>query len=411
MKLNILRLIVAALWCTSALMVIVNVRAQKSLPVRSDFAVSLTSLGIATPAQTPAAAAAPQEKTVDQTRKNIQVLKGLPDSQLGTVMQYIATSMGRRCDFCHVNKGGNNWVWESDDKEEKQTARAMMKMVLGINKDSFRGNTQVGCYTCHRGRNQPNSIPSFPLPTPPPRPQPAASPAAGQPSPTPTPAPPTADQILAKYTDAIGGQAAIDKMKTRVMKGTYAGFNGTELVFEASLTAPDKFYVTVTTPQGTNERGFDGKVAWEKNSRGVNELTNPVLDQMKSMFLSFRNLKLKEEFTRLRLGGRDKIGDRAVVIVSGTTTDNHRERLFFDTETGLLLRRISYTETMIGVIPEQIDFEDYRDVDGLKLPFTVKVSSVEPGLVSTRKYTEIKLNAPVDDAKFKMPPAPPKATP
>ena len=411
MKLNILRLIVAALCCTSALMVIVNVRAQKSLPVRSDFAVSLTSLGIATPAQTPAAAAAPQEKTVDQTRKNIQVLKGLPDSQLGTVMQYIATSMGRRCDFCHVNKGGNNWVWEADDKEEKQTARAMMKMVLGINKDSFRGNTQVGCYTCHRGRNQPNSIPSFPLPTPPPRPQPAASPAAGQPSPTPTPAPPTADQILAKYTDAIGGQAEIDKMKTRVMKGTYAGFNGAELVFEASLTAPDKFYVIVTTPQGTNERGFDGKVAWEKNSRGVNELTNPVLDQMKSMFLSFRNLKLKEEFTRLRLGGRDKIGDRAVVIVSGTTTDNHRERLFFDTETGLLLRRISYTETMIGVIPEQIDFEDYRDVDGLKLPFTIKVSSVEPGLVSTRKYTEIKLNAPVDDSKFKMPPATAKTTP
>ncbi len=404
MKLNILRLIVAALCCTSALMVIANVRAQKSLPVRSDFGVSLTSLGIATPAQTPAAAAAAQEKTLGETGKNIQVLKSLPASQLGTVMQYIATSMGRRCDFCHVNKGGNNWVWEADDKEEKQTARAMMKMVLGINKDSFRGNTQVGCYTCHRGRNQPNSIPAFPLPTPPPRPQPAASPAAGQP--TPTPAPPTADQILAKYTDAIGGQAAIDKMKTRVMKGTYAGFNGAELVFEASLSAPDKFYVIVTTPQGTNERGFDGKVAWEKNDRGVNELANPVLDQMKSMFLSFRNLKLKEEFTRLRLGGRDKIGDRGVVIVSGTTTDNHRERLFFDTETGLLLRRISYTETMIGVIPEQIDFEDYRDVDGLKLPFTVKISSVEPGLVSTRKYSEIKLNAPVDDSKFKMPPKP-----
>ena len=406
MKPNILRFIVATLCCVSALMVIANVRAQKSLPVRSDFAVSLSSLGIATPVQTPAAAAAPQEKTVEQTHKNIQVLKGLPDSQLGTVMQYIATSMGRRCDFCHVNKGGNNWVWESDDKEEKQTARTMMKMVLGINKDNFRGNTQVGCYTCHRGRNQPNSIPAFPLPTRSPGPQPAGSPAAGQPSPTPTPAPPTADQILAKYTDAIGGQAAIDKMKTRVMKGTYTGFNGAELVFEASLTAPDKFYVIVTTPQGTNERGFDGKVAWEKNSRGVNELTNPVLDQMKSMFLSFSNIKLKEEFPRLRLGGRDKIGDRDVVIVSGTTTDNHRERLFFDTETGLLLRRISYTETVIGVIPEQIDFEDYRDVDGLKLPFAVKISSVEPGLVSTRKYSEIKLNVPVDDSKFKIPPKP-----
>lgn len=410
MKLNILRLIVAVLCGTSALMLIANVRAQKSLPAHPELAVSLSSLGMAAPVQTPAATTAPQEKTVDQTRKNIQVLKGLPDSQLGAVMNFIAVSMGRQCNFCHVRKG-NDWVWESDEKEEKQTARAMMKMVMSINKDNFRGNTQVGCYTCHRGRSQPVGVPAFPLPTPPPRPQPAASPAAGQPSPTPTPAPPTADQILAKYTDAIGGQAAIDKMKTRVMKGTYAGFNGAELQFEASLSAPDKFYVAVTTPQGISERGSDGKVTWEKNARGVNELTNPVLDQMKSMFLSFSNIKLKEEFPRLRLGGRDKIGDRNVVIVSGTTADNHRARLFFDTETGLLLRRISYTDTMIGVIPEQIDFEDYRDVDGLKLPFTFKMSSVEPGLVSTRKYSEIKLNAPVDDSKFKMPAAPAKTTP
>ncbi len=412
MKLNILRLIVGVLCCTTALMVIANVGAQKSLPVRSDFAVSLSSLGIATPAQTPAAATAPPEKTVDQTHKNIQVLKGLPDSQLGTVMNFIAVSMGRQCNFCHVRKG-NDWIWESDDKEEKQTARAMMKMVLSINKDNFRGNIQVSCYTCHRGRNQPNSIPAFPLPTPPPRPQPAASPAAGQPTPTPvpTPVPPTADQIIAKYIDAIGGPAAIDKMKTRVMKGTFAGFNGVEVPFEADLAAPDKFHIIVTSPQGTQERGSDGKVTWEKGPRGVNELTNPVLDQMKSMFLSFSNIKLKEEFPRLRLGGRDKIGDRNVVIVSGTTADNHRARLFFDAETGLLLRRISYTETMIGVIPEQIDFEDYRDVDGVKLPFTVKISSVEPGLVSTRKYSEIKLNVPVDDSKFKMPAAPAKATP
>ena len=412
MKLKILRLIVATLFCTSVVVVITSVRAQNSLTVQNEVAVSLSSLGIATPAQTPAAAATTQEKTVDQTHKNIQVLKGLPDSQLGTVMNYVATSLGRRCDFCHVNNAGK-WVWESDDKEEKVTARSMMKMVLGINKDNFKGVTQVGCYTCHRGRNQPNSIPAFPLPTPVPRPQPPGGAAAGQPTPmpAPTPAGPIADQIVAKYIDAIGGQAAIDKMKTRVMKGTYAGFNGVTLPYEADLVAPDKFYIMVTTQQGTIERGFDGKVAWEKSPRGVNELENPVLDDLKAVFLFFRNIKLKDEFASFRLGGRDKIGDRDVLIVSGRTADNHRERLFFDAETGLLLRRITYTETMIGVIPEQIDFEDYRDVDGVKLPFTVKISSVEPGLVSTRKWAEIKLNAPVDDSKFKMPPAPAKTTP
>ena len=412
MKPNILRLATAILFCTSVLAVIASVRAQKSPPGQNEIAVSLSSLGIATPAQTPAAPAAKQEKTLGETGKNIQVLKSLPESQLGTVMQYIATSMGRRCDFCHVNKGGNNWAWELDDKAEKQMGRTMMKMVLSINKDNFRGNTQVGCYTCHRGRNQPNSIPAFPLPTRLPGSQPAPSPpAAGQPTPAPTPAPLTADQIVAKYIEAIGGQAAIDKMKTRLVKGTFAGFNGVAMPFEADLSAPDKFHISVTSPQGTQERGFDGQMGWEKGPRGVLELGNPILDQMKSMFSSYRNIKLKDEFASFRLGGKDKIGDRDVLIVSARAADNHRERLFFDAETGLLLRRISFTETMIGVIPEQIDFEDYRDVDGVKLPFTVKVSSVEPGLVSTRKYSEIKLNVPVDDSKFKMPPAPAKTTP
>lgn len=409
MKLNILRLLVVALACTSALMLFTNARAQRS-PVNQEFAVSLTTLGIPMPAQTPAAPTASQEKTVDQTRKNIQVLKGLPDSQLGTVMNYIAVSMGRRCDFCHVNKGGNNWVWESDEKEEKLAARKMVTMVLALNKDNFRGSPTVGCYTCHRGRSTPQGMPSFPLPTPAPRPQPQATPGPGQPAatPAPTPAPPTGDQILAKYIEALGGQAAIDKMKTLVMKGTFTGFNGAALPYEVDLAAPDKFYINVTAQQGTVERGFDGKAGWEKGPRGVNELMNPVLDDLKSTFVFYRNIKLKEQFTRLRGGRKDKIGDRDVIVVIGTTADNHREQLFFDAETGLLRRRISYIETPIGVIPNQIDFEGYRDVDGVKLPFTVKVSSVEPGLVSTRSYTEIRLNGPVDDAKFKMPAAPAK---
>jgi len=281
-------------------------------------------------------------------------------------------------------------------------------MVLAINKDNFKGNTQVSCYTCHRGRNQPQSIPALPLPTPMPRPQPAASPAAGQPAPSPTPRPtgPTADQIAAKYVDAIGGTAAIDKIKTVVLKGTFAGVSGPELSHEVDLASPDKFDMVVTTPQGTNERAFDGKVGWQRGGPGgLLEIGYPVIDTMKLMFMPYRNVQLKDQFASFRAGGRDKIGDRDVVILTGRTAENRRERLFFDAETGLLLRRISYLETMVGVIPGQFDFEDYRDVDGVKLPFTIRVSSVVPGLVSTSKFSEIKLNVAVDDSKFKMPPA------
>lgn len=411
---------VAALCCAGALMVIANVRAQKSSPVPGDLAVSLTSLGIAAPEQTPSTAAAPQEQTVEQTRKNIKVLTGLADSQLIPVMNFVAASLGRRCNFCHVNKNGQ-WDYPADDKPEKSRAREMIKMVLDVNKTTFQGNLEVSCYTCHRGRNQPQSVPALPLPVPSPPPENpgaggpgAAAPPAGQPQASPSPrlAGPSADEILNKYVEAIGGQAAIDKLKTRTAKGTIVQANGNSFQFELYQAAPDKFCFLVTTPQGPFERGFDGKLAWEKTARGVREITGGELANFKAGNSLFSLINLKEQYARPPRARRDKLGDRDVFVLDGMTTDGKRMRLYFDASTGLLLRRVTATTSMIGIIPEQVDFEDYRDIDGVKFPFTARASTIEVGNpVSTRTFTEIKVNAPVDETKFKMPPAPKPANP
>ena len=396
--------------CVSAVLVITNVRAQKSSTV--PFTVSLSTLGIAVPSQTPAAPAAAQEQTVEQVQKNIKVLTGMPQSQLIPAMNFFAASLGVRCNYCHVNNNGQ-WDYASDEKEEKATARRMVKMVLDANKSTFNGNPQVSCWTCHRARTSPPGSPSLPLAVPTPRPSPAAAPGGTAPaSPSPAPALPSADDIFNKYIAAIGGQAAIDKLKSRMAKGTIVQANGNSLPFELYQVAPDKFYQVVTTPQGTFERGFNGTVGWEKTARGVREITGGQLADLRAANNLFGLIKLKEQFTRTRVSGKDKIGDREVYVLNGTATDGKRQRLFFDVETGLLLRRITYTPTMIGVIPEQADFEDYRDVDGVKFPFTARSSAIEVGNpVQTRKFAEVKLNATVDESKFNMPPAPAKTTP
>ena len=100
------------------------------------------------------ASSASGKKMTEEVYKNIQVLKGIPADLLPPTMQFVAASLGERCTFCHV-QGAN----EKDDKEEKQTARRMMQMVLAINKDNFNGRTQVTCYTCHRGSESPVSTP------------------------------------------------------------------------------------------------------------------------------------------------------------------------------------------------------------------------------------------------------------
>jgi photosynthetic reaction center cytochrome c subunit len=406
MKLNILRLLVVTLACACAVVVMTKVRAENH-SARGASAEPLAPR----PAQAQASAAATQEKTTEQVQKNIKVLTGLPQSQLIPVMNYMASSLGRRCNYCHVNNNGQ-WDYASDEKPEKSTAREMIKLVLDVNKNTFKGNVEVGCYTCHRGRNSPQSLPTLPLPLPSPPPgnaggaasapaSAAGSPAA-QASPRPSPPPlPSADDVFNKYLAAIGGQAAIDKLTSRAAKGTLVQANGATLQFEMYQSGPEKFYVVATTPQGPFERGFNGQVGWEKTARGVREVTGGELTNLKMSNALFSLIKLKEQYARPPRVRRDRIGDREVYVTDGVMADGRRLRLFFDSASGLLLRRVTILSTMVGNIPEQADFEDYREVDGVKFPFTARSSTTEAGNpTSTRTFTEIKLNGPVDDAKF-----------
>jgi len=369
------------------------------------------SLGMAVPSQTPAAAAATaQEPTVEQVEKNIKVLNGMPASQFIPVMNFFATSLGVRCNFCHVNTNGQ-WDYASDAKPEKTTAREMIKMVLDVNKSTFHGNPQVTCFTCHRGRSQPQPL-TLPLPLPSPRPSPAAPGAAAQASPNPTPAMPTADDIFNKYIAAIGGQAAIDKLASRTAKGTISQANGNSFQFDLQQSAPDKFYLLVKTSQGTMERGSSGQSGWEKTARGVRDITGGELVNLKAGNGLFTLIKLKDQYARPPRVRRDKLNDHDVYVVDGNTLDGKRMRLFFDAESGLLLRRVTWLSTMVGLIPEQVDLEDYREVDGVKFPFTARTSGIEAGNpTSIRTFTEIKVNPRVDDTKFQKPPAAPTSNP
>src|SRR2546428_2368225 len=105
------------------------------------------------------------EKTIEQTRKNIKVLNGIPESQLIPMMNFFAASLGVRCNFCHVNNAGQ-WDYPADTKPEKNTARELITMTLSVNKTTKGTNGEVSCFSCHRDRTTPVRVPALPLPQP-----------------------------------------------------------------------------------------------------------------------------------------------------------------------------------------------------------------------------------------------------
>lgn len=114
-------------------------------------------------------------------------------------------------------------------------------------------------------------------------------------------------------------------------------------------------------------------------------------------------IKVKESPPGMKVTGIERIGGRESYVLESAKANNIVEKLYFDVDTDLLVRKLTLTNTVLVPIPEQIDFEDYREVDGVKLPFVIRISNIDPYFNSTRRFTEIKHNVPIDDARFDLP--------
>lgn len=350
------------------------------------------------------------DKPVEQVNKNIQVLKGLPSSQLLSVMHFMRASLGVRCDYCHIAQNDKYWM---DDKPAKKIARQMIQMTAEINKKEYGGKTVITCNTCHQGRVIPVAVPpigqgSFADTT---------REDADAPRPDPLPA---VEQILERHAQAVGGRGATDKVQTRFTKlsllraklvnaGTPKAAviaRGEEWPVEIYHKAPNKYLAVITTPNGVIYQGFNGTTGWIKTASGLREMNSAETARIKRQADLYRDFTLKDQYASLKVTGKEKIGDREAYVVEGASLDNKTEKLFFDLQTGLLARRIVFTPTVMGLEPDQTDFEDYREVDGVKLPFIIRASFLDDNhLGTTRKIVEVKHNVAVDDAKFDMPPA------
>ena len=354
----------------------------------------------------------PKPQLAEDVFKNVQVLKGLTANEFMETMGFFSASTLLNCADCHTKESSGSWEKYADETPLKQTTRRMVLMMRGINQAYFAGRRAITCYSCHRGDERPKVTPdltemySTPL-------QPEQDRILAQ-----APGAPSADSLLDKYIQAIGGAAKLAGMTSLAAKGNYDGSPVSLMTGESPLEifakAPNQRTVIIHSKAGDATTVYDGHTAWSAaptlySPLPVLSLTGTDLDAASVEAELTFPARIKQTLTDWRVGFPFTIDNVDVQVVQGTTGGKLPVQLYFDSKSGLLVRLVRYKNLPVGLNPIRTDYSDYRDVSGIKIPFRMKLTGVDGQ--STLTLSDVQLNVPVDAAKFAKPspPAAPKA--
>jgi photosynthetic reaction center cytochrome c subunit len=315
-----------------------------------------------------AQAAPDKQPMAEQVFTNVQVLKGIPVSEFMSTMGFFAASVGLNCVYCHVPESLEDWKKFAEDVPRKRIARNMIAMVNTINKTNFGGRAVITCYSCHHGNERPKPIPSLAQQYGTPEEDPNEIEVPPQ-----AVAGPSAEQLLDKFIEATG--AARANHNSFAIRGTYEGYETyhQQVPFELWVKAPAQMTSVVHTQNGDSTIVYDGSQGW------VASPNNPVMllpmaagaesDGARLDAQLFFPSAIRQALTQWRSGfPQTSVGDKDVQVVEGIGLARTRVKLFFEVESGLLIRQLRYVSTIVGTNPYQVDYADYRDVGGVKLP-------------------------------------------
>ena len=344
---------------------------------------------------------APRPPMAEEVFKNIQVLKGIPVDQFMGTMGFFASATGLNCTDCHVEESGGSWARYADDNALKQQTRRMVVMMNTINRTNFGGRQVVTCNTCHRGTSRPNVMPSINAlygEPPPDEPGDPFEQAAGQPPP---------DQVLDKYLAAVGGPQRLAALTSLSAKGTYMGFDDADKsAMEVLARAPGERTTIVHTLLGDSTTTIAGGTGWitappTDKPVPLMWITGQELEGVRLEAELFFPARIKQALTKWRTGLPALLGDREVVTVQGNTASGGVVTLCFDAETGLLVRLVRYTESPVGRLVTRVDYHEYREVAGVKIPSRWTVSWLSGR--SVFELTDVQPNAQIPPARFARP--------
>jgi hypothetical protein len=352
-------------------------------------AVALAQAGQAPSGQTP--------QMSETFFKNVQILKGIPVDEFMDVMGMFSASLGFDCASCHSEELYQDRAAFATATPLIQRARQMLVMMNGLNRANFAGQPRVTCFTCHRGSNEPASIPNLAL---------QYSELVEDPNTIAVAAEggTTADQVFSKYIEALGGAQRLAAVTSLVAAGTYEGFNtgGAPVPIQIFSQAPDKRTQVVQAPDGIAVKTFDGRNGWAAEPwrpMPLMPLTGGNLSGARLDAILAFPAGLQKAFSKWVVSSAT-IENHAVRLLQGSNPGEAPVNVYFDAA-GLLVRTVRWNRTAAGTVPTQIDYSDYREVAGVKLPFKVIMTWTDGQNIFT--FKEVQPNVRLEASRFARP--------
>jgi len=358
-----------------------------------------SAAGLPAEASAEAGQAGPEQnpQMAEAVFKNVQVLKGIPADEFMDAMGMFAAALGYDCSSCHSPEIRTNREAFAVTTPAIQRARGMIAMMNTINRSYFGGAQRLSCFTCHRGHYRPEIVPNLAL-------------QYGEVTDDPNAMvifpdrQASADSVFSKYIQAVGGAERLAKLTSFVASGTYSGFNtgGAQVPVEIFARAPDQRTTIIRMPEGEGVKTYDGRNAWaaeEWRPVPLMTLTGGNLAGARLDAIVSFPAGIQKAFSQWQVSSTT-IDDRPVQIVQGTNAGQPPVNLYFD-ESGLLVRLVRWNRTAVGTVPTQIDYADYREVAGVKVPFRSIVTWTDGQ--NTIELSEVRPNVPIDAARFARP--------
>ena len=339
----------------------------------------------------------PGPQMSDTVFQNVQVLQGIPVDEFMDTMGMFAASLGFDCITCHSPDISTNRAAFAASTPQIERARGMIRLVNAINRSYFGGEPRVSCFTCHRGQYRPEIVPSLAQQYG----ELVEDPSAMQIFPDQRT---TADQVFDTYLEALGGPQSLAALTSFVATGTFEGFNTGQSQFpiEIYARAPGQQSQIVRGLDGDEIKIYDGRSGWVAEGwrpLPLMTLTGGNLEGARLEAMTSFPAGIREAFSQWQASST-LIDDRRTRLLQGRTDGQLPVNFYFD-DSGLLVRIVRWNRTVIGTVPTQIDYDDYREVAGVKMPFRTVVTWTAGK--NTILLHEVRPNVRIDAARFARP--------